>query len=158
MNKTGTAYILWAGCVLGLNGLHRLYNGKIGTGLLWLCTGGLLGIGQFIDLLLIPSMVEDHNLKIRAKLGVSSSGVPLAPTSAVTMTVPERTRQDLMISLVKAAYHKGGRLSVTQGVMATGSGFMEVEATLNEMVKTGYVSITNDNETGIVIYQFHELS
>jgi hypothetical protein len=51
----------------------------------------------------------------------------------------------------------GVPLTVTQGVKLTGASFAEVEATLNEMYKSGYVKIDNDPNTGAVIYHFHEL-
>ncbi|MGN1235067.1 MAG: TM2 domain-containing protein [Christensenellaceae bacterium] len=38
---------------LGILGVHRFYEGKIGTGILWLCTGGLAGVGVLVDFILI---------------------------------------------------------------------------------------------------------
>ena len=38
---------------LGTLGVHRFYEGKIGTGILWLCTLGLFGIGWIVDIIMI---------------------------------------------------------------------------------------------------------
>jgi len=50
----------WVICLLlciflGYLGVHRFYVGKIGTGILWLLTVGLFGIGYIVDLLLIAT-------------------------------------------------------------------------------------------------------
>lgn len=43
-------------CVLlGPFGAHRFYLGKIGTGVLWLCTFGILGLGVVFDLVMIAT-------------------------------------------------------------------------------------------------------
>ena len=157
--KVSSAYFLWLGGFVFLNGLHRIYNGKIATGLLWLCTGGLFGVGQIIDLVLIPNMVDEHNIRLRARLGVSEVGIPLyQPVVATSVMNPKQTRSQLMLKLLKAAENRRGMLSVTQAVIDTEASFAEVEATLREMLKTGYVAIDNHPVSGVVIYHFLELS
>ncbi len=59
--SVGWAYLLWLPIVFGVAGLHRFYAGRWVSGLIWLVTFGFCGIGQVIDLIFIPRMVEDHN-------------------------------------------------------------------------------------------------
>lgn len=164
MNDAGTSYVLWFGCFFGFAGLHRFYNRKPLTGLLWMCTWGFFGVGQFVDLVLIPNMVDDHNIKARARLGLSPNGVPLMNQvemldrrQAIAAPVPLPTRDQLMVKLVKSAAARGGQISVTQAVMDTGVGFAEVESLLKEMLRSGYVRVDNHPVSGVVVYEFVEL-
>lgn len=74
MKSTGTSYLLWLLCLLGFCGIHRFYNGRIITGLIWLFTGGLFLIGQIIDLFLIPGIVEDANRRFASDVRRVSQG------------------------------------------------------------------------------------
>ncbi len=46
---------------LGLFGIHRLFMGKIFTGVLYLLTGGLLGVGYVYDLLTLNDQIDELN-------------------------------------------------------------------------------------------------
>ncbi|MFH5804827.1 NINE protein [Alienimonas sp. DA493] len=60
------AWVLNALPFLGVFGIHRFYLGKILTGVLWLVTGGLFGIGWIWDLCTLNEQVDSRN---RAALG-----------------------------------------------------------------------------------------
>ncbi|MEM7313644.1 MAG: TM2 domain-containing protein, partial [Planctomycetota bacterium] len=47
--------------VLGLFGVHRFYLGKWGTGLVYLLSGGLFGIGWLYDLLTLNDAISGVN-------------------------------------------------------------------------------------------------
>jgi TM2 domain-containing membrane protein YozV len=51
---------------LGVFGLHRMYLGKWATGLLWLLTGGLLGLGYVYDYLTLNEQVSLANQASRS--------------------------------------------------------------------------------------------
>lgn len=154
----GSAFLLWLSCLFGVCGIHRFYLGRPGSGLLYLLTFGLFGFGQLVDLFLLPGMVAEENTKQAALLALAEKrglhGMkPLPALPPAGADSPEQLR----VKLVQAAAKYSGKLSVTQGVMATGKTFEEVEHALDEMVKSGYVDVTNDDNTGVVVYNFGQL-
>lgn len=46
---------------LGLFGIHRLYMGKLFTGLLYMISGGLLGLGVLWDFMTLNEQLSDVN-------------------------------------------------------------------------------------------------
>ena len=151
------SYLLWLGGFFGLSGLHRLYNGKITSGLIWFFTLGLFGVGQFVDVFLVPGMAEDHQLRrLKSQYGNDLYDVLNQPITT-GQTLKQPTREAKMVKLLKAAKQHQGQLSVTQAVLETGLGFDEVEGLLRDMAKSGYVAVDNHPQTGVVIYRFEEL-
>lgn len=59
-HSVGVGYLLW---LFGFTGAHRFYYGKKVSGLLWLLTGGLCGVGWLVDLFLIPAMDREAELR-----------------------------------------------------------------------------------------------
>ncbi|MDB6077417.1 MAG: hypothetical protein JWO82_1164 [Akkermansiaceae bacterium] len=66
-------YLLW---ILGFMGAHRFYYGKKITGIIWLFTAGLCGIGWLVDLFLIPRMEAEAGRRYRTgRIGYSMAWI-----------------------------------------------------------------------------------
>ncbi|MCG8468256.1 MAG: TM2 domain-containing protein [Gemmatimonadetes bacterium] len=156
MYKDGIGYGLWCLIFFGLAGVHRLYLGKYGTGILWLLTFGLFGIGQFIDLIRMKGLIKEANVR-EGYLPHPRLARRMQPAQA-TASPRLPPQQNLQQVLLKAAQANGGALTVTQGVVATGMTFEQVEEILSDMVAKGYVDVDNAPNSGVVVYRFPELA
>jgi TM2 domain-containing membrane protein YozV len=74
------SYLFWCLSFLGFCGIHRFYNRKPISGLLWFFTIGLCGIGQLIDLFLIPEMVSQANMSLLQATADAQDGAPALPS------------------------------------------------------------------------------
>ncbi|MGQ4648388.1 NINE protein [Lyngbya aestuarii] len=161
MRSIGVSYLLWCTSLLGLAGVHRFYNGKYVSGFFWLFTFGFFGVGQLIDLALIPGMVEDKNLKYKL-LHSSPDSVsanpqvivripePMPPTIDTANAVAEQSDVHKILQLVKDS---GGAVSMADCVLVTGKSIAEVKNTIEYLCSEDLLQIDNHPETGSIIYK-----
>jgi TM2 domain-containing membrane protein YozV len=86
MKSKGIAYLLWF--FLGWAGIHRFYVGKVLSGIIYLLTLGLLGLGWFIDLFLLSGYVDTYNALHLAKMGIRNNN---ANVNHVVVNIPNQT-------------------------------------------------------------------
>ena len=136
---------------MGVNGLQRFYSGKITSGLVYLCTFGFFGIGQFIDLFLVPQMVKERNIYLLHEATVES----LTNAPQVTLVQKEEEQKtDPMLILLRAAEKHNNVLSVAQAMLATEFPLEQVQDLLNQSIKQGLAHVDNDEKTGAMRYYF----
>ena len=77
MYSKGLAYLLWLLSGFGVLGFHRFYLGKPLSGLLWMFTLGLGGVGSLYDLFTLGRQVDEANAAQAAyKAAYRSGGGP----------------------------------------------------------------------------------
>lgn len=162
--NSGTAYLLWCLWLFGLGGIQRLYAGSVGIGLIYLFTWGLFGVGQVLDLALIPGMVEKRNIYLRGLQG--NKGFNVTPQVTLNITDIEQLKHlkeaqlasgaaiSPMQKLLRAAKEHGGQLSIAQAALYTELEPTQLRELLQEALRAGYADVNNDPKTGAVRYHF----
>lgn len=155
MYSVRTAYLLWIGSWF-IPGLHRFYLGKIGTGLLYLFTGGLFGIGTIYDAITMSTQVREANMKLRMR-GMLEEGYdedldfrrdrPL-PGPAEKRESPEH----VILRVARARHGLASPAEVAlEGNLTTDAAQEQLDALVNKGI--GEVRV---RKTGSIVYVFHD--
>jgi hypothetical protein len=153
MYSVGIAYLLWllSGC--GWFGLHRFYLGKIPTGILWMCTGGLAGVGSWYDFFTLPGQVREANIRqailddsVRRNVnGQSWRNVSDGETRIV------REKESVERVILKLAKQNKGILTASELALAANISVEESKRDLDAMVSKGFAEL-RVRQSGVLVY------
>ena len=89
---------------LGYLGIHRFYVGKIGTGILWLLTGGCLGVGALVDIIMIATenFTDDSN-RLIVQDSRKNQNYAYSSASYGTSGATKSSRDDVLDQIEKLA-------------------------------------------------------
>ena len=153
--NVGIAYFLWliSGC--GMLGFHRFYLGKVASGALWFCTGGLFLIGAISDFFRIPRLVDEANVRVNVQAAMAfrnyaAQGMIGGGGGAKAKESPEKT-------ILRIAQKNGG--SVTPGEVALEGdlGIDEARKELDKLASAGNAEM-RVRSSGVVVYFFGEFA
>ena len=101
------AYALWALSIVGICGVQRMYLGQSGLGLVMLLTFGFCGVGQVLDLFLLPGALSQANQPLGVfvpEVGVLKPPlVTTAPIEQIRIGADAKPRDDEFDQLLSQA-------------------------------------------------------
>jgi len=156
MHSTGLAYLLWVVSGCGALGFHRFYLGKIGTGILWMLTGGLLGIGSIYDLVTMPKQVREANILKSVRDGsIRFDGTYLhSINGSQTSLISER--EDIEHVILRVAKTNNGIITASELALAGRTSIEEAKRALDTMVTKGHAEL-RVRQSGTLVYSIPDL-
>lgn len=143
-----TAYLLAAlGWLTPIAGLHRFYLNRPVSGLLYMFTWGFLGIGTFIDMFLLPSMVERENL-----LTLARQNPNIRPVAALPAPAP-RVRLTAEQHILRIAEANEGVVTVALVALNSKLTLKLAQKELERLRKEGFCTV-DVNAEGTKLYVF----
>jgi TM2 domain len=148
------SYLLWLACLLGVSGLQRIYLGRYVSGAFYIVTWGWFGVGQLLDLALIPGMVDDENLKYMAlRGGVGYSPALQGQNPVVLVNKNHSARPDSMEVAILRICRDRGEATLSDCVIDTGADIKEVKAVIKNLIHEDLLQIHNRDSDGSVVYR-----
>ncbi|MDR2479794.1 MAG: TM2 domain-containing protein [Treponema sp.] len=160
MYSVGIAYLLWVLSGFGALGFHRFYLGKIPTGILWMCTGGLGMFGAVYDFFTLPSQVNEANLRRAVFHGSvrDYSGYRQPQWRNVNDGEAHivHEKESIERTLLKAAKEHNGVITPGELALAAGTSIEEAKKVLDAMVSKGFAEL-RVRRSGALVYTIPDL-
>jgi predicted transcriptional regulator len=160
MYSVGIAYFLWliSGC--GALGLHRFYLGKIPTGLLWMCTGGLGMIGSVFDFFTLPGQVQEANIRRALFSGSRPQGAFAGAPNWRDIRDGEarivRDKKSVERTILHLAKQNKGILTPSELALEANMSMEDAKKALDTLVTKGFAEL-RVRKTGTLVYTLPEL-
>jgi TM2 domain-containing membrane protein YozV len=160
MYSVGIAYLLWFLSGFGALGFHRFYLGKIPSGLLWMCTGGLGMIGSVFDFLTLPAQVQEANIRNALFSGARSrrplNGTPTWRDVKDGEAHIVREKKTVERTILHLAKQNKGIVTTSELALDAGIPMEEAKKALDTLVSKGFAEL-RVRKTGTLVYTFPEL-
>jgi TM2 domain-containing membrane protein YozV len=155
MYSTGLAYFLWFIGGFGAAGLHRFYLGKIPTGILWMCTGGLSMIGSVYDFLTLPRQVMEANFRRAINANVNTGRQNWRNVNDGESKIV-REKEPVERIILKLAKSNKGILTASELALAANVNVEEARKELDALVSKGFAEL-RVRQSGSLVYTIPDL-
>jgi TM2 domain-containing membrane protein YozV/predicted transcriptional regulator len=156
MYSTGIAYLLWLFSGCGALGFHRFYLGKIPTGLLWMCTGGLGMVGSIYDFFTLPGQVREANIREALYKGVGHGRSPGWRYVNDGEAQVVREKETVERTILKLAKENKGIVTPSEVALAANVSIDEARRDLDALVSKGVAEL-RVRKSGVLVYTLPEL-
>lgn len=145
------AYLFWLPSLFGIAGLHRFYLGKPFTGILFLATVGLGGLGTIYDALTMPQQVRKARLTMKLDDLLEDDEVPRRTRTPFVGS--DRRPPSLEQAILRVAEERHGVVMPSRAALAAGVSPEQARTKLEALAMGGFceMRVTRD---GMIVYLF----